>query len=693
MEMMGRRYGKYEFLKELGHGGFGTVYLAQDVHDQDVVAVKILNPNLSGRPDFVARFEREAQLLRGLPKHPKIVALLDYGHLLELDNAPYLIMEYLPGNDLRKALGGGPLPVKKALHIAAQVADGLAAAADYQVVHCDIKPENIRLLKGDEIKVLDFGIASMADAGFRQIAGTPEYMAPEVWRGKPPEPATDIYALGCVLYEMLTGCQPFTSEISDEIAQLHMAMEPDWEHLQGEDVPAGLLAILRESLAKSPQERPLVGEVALRLRELAEVVTAGWALQAVGEAADEEVTLVRVTSDDVTLVHGEETLVRPPGIAQATPGVPSTPTAAVYPAFATGDQVYVQRHLKRIDMEADACRAALIHGDALFSGSVDGQVYRLDLKTGQFTHWGIFPKTKGGTKAWGFASYGDRLLVHAGDLEWVEMDAQRGQVLRRSKLPETGMGLVVSGLWLYMFGSQQVYRASLENPNQRDEFRPGARLTGVPYVAHGAIYIPTRNGLTRLDTGSGKTWIIGPEGSTYTARAVTPLGSERLVVVYSTVGSDDLQRTCVRVLNLNDGSTPGVASVEAPGQAAGGALVSGDRIFLAFRDGLVRAWNLAQKNGTWELERCWESAVGAKRGLQCNAALSGGLLALAPSKDNSGMLVVLNAITGATVYEAPLNGDIFTPPLWWQKNLGIIFASGAMDIFRIMLVKEDHQVL
>jgi outer membrane protein assembly factor BamB len=587
--------------------------------------------------------------------------------------------------------------------IAAQTAEALEAAADRQIVHCDIKPENIMLLADDEVKVLDFGIASLADSQFRQIAGTPAYMAPELWRGETPVPATDIYALGCMLYEALTGCQPFNSDDDASLSHVHQTLEPDWRLFTSEAAPGELLGLLQRMLAKPTAARPTASEAAAELRHLGETLppdltlSGGGALpvQAVEESDETRLRPDLDTEDQTRIDDGTRVQ---PAERPTTPDHFSTPSAPEFDSLGTGEQVFVQRHLTRIDMTAEACRAALVHDNALFTASLDGQVYRLDLQTGRVARWPVFTPQKVRSPAWGLTAANGHLFVHAGDTEWVQLDCQSGQVLRQGTLPEPGMAWAVSGGWLYLFGSRGVvYRVATQNPKQRDEFQLGARLTGQPYLGRGAIFAPTAGGLKRLDTGSGQVSLHGPS---QTVRSITALPGERLAVVYSVVDSNDVQQTFVRVFSLAGGEATVEAGVEMTGQPAGPVLATASapdesggrslRLFLACRDGQVRAWDLENKGRFWELKPRWGQTVGAGRGLQSNAALSGGLMALAPGKDNAGLLVVLNTSTGETVFDQPLDGEVFIAPMWWQRTLSLILAGGAIEVFRITLLADEH---
>lgn len=258
MSIVGRTLGRFRLLEEVGSGGFATVYLGLDTQLNEPVAVKVLLEKASRDPTAVARFEREAQALRKLPAHPNIVGLRASGRV---DGYYYLVMDYLAGNDLSTVLSReGRLPVADAVDIVTQIADALRAAAAAGLVHRDIKPENIRLLPDGTVKLLDFGIArDAATPRLTQeglLAGTAAYVAPEVWRGQQPNQSSDIYALGCVFYEMLTSRPPFVSESLENTMRMHLESSPDIKALAAAGAPSAVCDAVEQMLSKDPRRRP-----------------------------------------------------------------------------------------------------------------------------------------------------------------------------------------------------------------------------------------------------------------------------------------------------------------------------------------------------------------------------------------------------------------------------------------------------
>ena len=249
--------GRYRLDRSLGRGGFSEVWQAEDSVLGRAVAVKVFTAPASD-PDVVARFQREARTVAAL-RHPNVVVVFDAG--VDRDML-YVVMELLAGPSLDGLLAmRGPLPADVALAYAEQAAAGLAAAHAAGVVHRDIKPANLVLDSDGTLKVADFGIASLAGpatsltaAGV--IAGTPAYLSPEQAAGRPAEPRSDLYALGCVLYALLTGTPPFTGEhpVATAHQHLHAAVPPARELRPG--LPPVIDQLLVTMLAKNPEDRP-----------------------------------------------------------------------------------------------------------------------------------------------------------------------------------------------------------------------------------------------------------------------------------------------------------------------------------------------------------------------------------------------------------------------------------------------------
>jgi eukaryotic-like serine/threonine-protein kinase len=239
--------GHFRLVRKLGHGGMGVVYLAQDSKLERQVALKLLPPGFHRDRDRLRRFEREARLTAAL-SHPNIVTVFEIG---EWEGRPFIAAEFVDGETPAQILGRGALRAAEALRISGQVLAALGAAHQAGIVHRDLKPGNIMLRRDGLVKVLDFGLAqmaipeqprvlaptdetkSMASTGAGQIVGTPAYMAPEQWEAKAAGARTDLYAFGCVLYEMVSGrCAgrerpPLPSRALERIVRRCLEREPD----------------------------------------------------------------------------------------------------------------------------------------------------------------------------------------------------------------------------------------------------------------------------------------------------------------------------------------------------------------------------------------------------------------------------------------------------------------------------------
>ena len=250
----GRRLGRYEILSPLGAGGMGEVYRARDSKLKRDVAVKVLPGYVSGDPEFLSRFEREASAVAAL-SHPNILSIFDFGNE---DGVAFAVMELLEGKTLREMLDAGPISQRKAADYAQQVARGLWAAHERGVVHRDLKPENLFVTRDGQVKILDFGLAKNVGraapgkqtsaptvSGQTQpgtVMGTVGYMSPEQVRGLPADHRSDIFCLGAVLYEMLSGRRAFSGATAADTMSAILNAEPPELSGSGRKVPPGSTA-------------------------------------------------------------------------------------------------------------------------------------------------------------------------------------------------------------------------------------------------------------------------------------------------------------------------------------------------------------------------------------------------------------------------------------------------------------------
>ncbi|MDD5448253.1 MAG: Stk1 family PASTA domain-containing Ser/Thr kinase [Actinomycetota bacterium] len=248
--------GRYVLGDLIGAGGMADVYRATDNLLGRTVAVKILHPQYAKDPVFVERFKREAQAAANL-NHPNVVSVYDWG--IEGDTS-FLVMEYIQGKTLKDIIiENGPLLPERAIEIAIAICSALEAAHKQGIVHRDIKPQNVTVTRSNQIKVTDFGIArAVGDSAMTQtgtIMGTAQYISPEQAQGQSADPRSDLYSLGIVLYEMLTGRVPFDGETPVAIAYKHVREDPLPPSMLNPDIPPELEAVVMKALAKNPDNR------------------------------------------------------------------------------------------------------------------------------------------------------------------------------------------------------------------------------------------------------------------------------------------------------------------------------------------------------------------------------------------------------------------------------------------------------
>ncbi|MDJ0762369.1 MAG: serine/threonine-protein kinase [Myxococcota bacterium] len=271
---------RYRVNARLARGGMSSVYLTRDMQSGKLYAMKVLRQDLVLRPRARTRFLNECKAIQRID-HPNVVRIFDIG---EMDDGRIcLVMEYVPGAALRKLLKDGAMPLVDVISIIRDVTAGLAAAHDQCIIHRDLKPENVlippraaRQREGaPNVKIVDFGIARILDAPrittTQHVMGTPQYIAPEQAMGRHLDHRADIYALGVMAYEMLTGELPFSSDDPDFLLRQHVSMPPPplSKHAIREPIPEDLQYFVMRCLSKSPQNRPAdMAEVSMLLARL-----------------------------------------------------------------------------------------------------------------------------------------------------------------------------------------------------------------------------------------------------------------------------------------------------------------------------------------------------------------------------------------------------------------------------------------
>lgn len=257
MEVLPLLNNRYKLLQSIGRGGMAHVYSAYDLTLDRPVAVKILKEDLSADPAFRDRFHLEAKAAANL-SHPNIVTIHDFG----LDQGRlFIVMEHVPGVDLKTMIiQKGRLPLDEAIPLLIQACSGIGYAHRAGLVHCDIKPHNMLITPDRRLKVTDFGIARalasiQPDERTEEIWGSPQYFSPEQASGAAPQPASDVYSLGVVMYELLTGQMPFVADTAQEYASMHLQSIPVNPNMLNTEIPPELDSIIMKVLSKEPVRR------------------------------------------------------------------------------------------------------------------------------------------------------------------------------------------------------------------------------------------------------------------------------------------------------------------------------------------------------------------------------------------------------------------------------------------------------
>ena len=255
-DLSGKTFGQYQLTEPISSGGMATIYKAYQPALDRVVAIKVLPEYLLAQAGFLERFKIEAQAIAKLD-HPHILPVYDYG---EAERTPYLVMKYVPGGTLKDLMAQGPLDARQTAQLLRQIAEALDHAHQQGIVHRDVKPSNVLLQDGKWALLMDFGLAKLLTSTSNITAsgtgvGTPDYMSPEQAQGLAVDQRTDIYSLGIVLYQMLTGEVPFHAETPMAVMLKQIVETPSLPHLRNPNIRPAVDDVIMKAIAKSPADR------------------------------------------------------------------------------------------------------------------------------------------------------------------------------------------------------------------------------------------------------------------------------------------------------------------------------------------------------------------------------------------------------------------------------------------------------
>ncbi len=333
---------RYKLLSPIGQGGMAVVHKAQDLSLGRLVAVKILRENLTSDPEFLARFQQEARAAANLA-HPSIVTVHDFGR----DGGRYyIVMEYIEGKDLKSLIKqDGPFPPERALDLSVQICAGVGYAHRAGLVHCDIKPQNILVTQDSRVKITDFGIArALANVHPGEttdvVWGSPQYYSPEQAAGEHPTPASDVYSIGVVMFEMLAGRLPFVAANQQQLALMHLREEPPRLSLFNPQVPETLERIVHKVLAKEPSARyrtaDQMGRILISYRQQGEEMTGAQVASGATPPQPFAATLDKPQPKAGLAPGLSGATTRPAGYAVSQPAMPHAAPGA-QPEMASGD--------------------------------------------------------------------------------------------------------------------------------------------------------------------------------------------------------------------------------------------------------------------------------------------------------------------------------------------------------------------
>ncbi len=423
---MERQIGSYELLKEIGKGGMGVVYLARRIETGDLVALKMLPPELTRNPKYVERFRREATAVARLD-HPNIIKVYEVG---EDNGVHFFAMEYLGGQSLRSLLKKrGKLPTVEAVKIILDIADALHLAHSSGIVHRDVKPDNIMSDEAGTFKIMDFGIAHTEEGTQLTITGTimgtPEYMSPEQASGLKVDRRSDIYSLGIVLYEMLTGTSPFRGETAIEVLQMHVTKTPESPKLLNPEIPGKLAEIVSKMLEKQASNR--YDSFRHVCNALSQAIPASMRTRIEAKPKEIQPLVSREKERQAPRVRERIVLKTPPGMRYAlAASLVANLLLVGYILFAPGALPEASQPIEpAFAIRGRAFAPPVVGGETLYIASEDGVLYAQELGSGE-TMW----KFKADDKITAAPIVnGDRVYVGSWDRHMYALDASDGSIV------------------------------------------------------------------------------------------------------------------------------------------------------------------------------------------------------------------------------------------------------------------------
>ncbi|GAB4353328.1 MAG: hypothetical protein Kow0099_37550 [Candidatus Abyssubacteria bacterium] len=541
---METQIGNYELLTEIGKGGMGVVYLARHIETGERVAVKVLPPELTRSPKYVERFRREATAVARLD-HPNIIKVFDVG---EENGIHFFAMEYLGGQSLRSFLKQrGKLPPADAVKIILDIADALELAHSQGIVHRDVKPDNIMSDESGAFKIMDFGIAH-TEVGTQltvtgTIMGTPEYMSPEQASGLKVDRRSDIYSLGIVLYEMLTGKAPFRGDTAIEVLQMHVTKTPESPKLLNPEIPGKLAEVVSRMLEKQPANRYDSFRHVCNALSMALPESMRTRIQAKPREIQPQVSRQRARPEP--RVRERVVLKTPPGMWYAlaaslianlllvgyiliAPGALPEPSQPAEPAFAIRGRMFAP---------------PVVADDTLYLASEDGVVYAQNLASGE-TLW----KFTAGDKITGAPIVdGERVYVGSWDQHVYALNASNGSVIWKTNIGGCVFSTpALSDGTLYVCTREgKVFALDINSGKERWNARSKTATRFAPAIHGNALLVASEEGkLHAYSLADGR--LLGSLSTERMKSPAIPNGQAAYYVTYNdAAGRDELRSALV----------------------------------------------------------------------------------------------------------------------------------------------------